>query len=307
MLLATLLAWCLSLEMSTGSARAMDSIATASDGASHRLLARRIDRLLRDLDRRAERASLRGRLESPEALRDWIRPRLEEIGADPESLASRALERRSHVPDADAAIRLALRSLANRAPEIEPAAVTMVLRDRPRYPANPAASADLLRRLRGSPAIATIPAGRARGISERLLGLEDARAAIEGSREAAARLREWTRGGLAAIPGEIGAAALVLADLEEVAALARQGWPTAKAKRRLADSIDEAAEVASPPIIEFLRAAIDAMPDVANRCVQTVERRGDGGLRLEFARCSIGEADRTRWRQRLAGSRRPGR
>ncbi|MGA1400337.1 MAG: hypothetical protein ACO38P_08125, partial [Phycisphaerales bacterium] len=113
------------------------------------------------------------------------------------------------------------------------------------------------------------------------------------------RLREWTRDGLAAIPDEIGAAALVLADLEEVAALARRGWPTARAKRRLAESIDEAAEVASPPTIEFLLAAIDGMPDVANRAVRRVDRRGDGGLRLEFARCSIGEADRTRWRQRL--------
>jgi hypothetical protein len=282
-------------------AQAAGSLATGGEVAVDRLVARRIDRLLQDLDARAERASRRGRAESPESLRDWLLPRLEEIGATPESLAPRALETRSRRSDADVVIRLALGSLSDRPPEIEPAAVTSVLRSRPEYPANPAASSELLQRLHQAPAIATISARRAPALAKRILALEAARADVEASRESVARLREWTRDGLAAIPDEIGAAALVLADLEELAALARRGWPTARAKRRRAESIDEAAEVASPPTIEFLLAAIDGMPDVANRAVRRVDRRGDGGLRLEFARCSIGEADRTRWRQRLCG------
>lgn len=302
---ATVLAWCLLLSPPPCPAPAAEPMPAESDRAGDRLVARRVDRLRRDLAVRAERAALRGQPESPDALRAWLAPRLAEIGADPPSLASRALARQSRLADADAVIRLALSGLCDRPPEIEPAEIPAIIRERPEYPANPAAAADLLRRLGKAPAIATLPPRRAPALAERLLELEDARSAIEGSRAAAERLREWIRGGLAAIPGELGAASLVLADLEELAALAHRGWPTAKAKRRLAESIDEAAEISSPPTIEFLLAAIDAMPDIANRCVHRVERRGDGGLRLEFARCSIGEADRTRWRQRLSGTDRP--
>ena len=298
---ASVLAACLVAALVDTPMHAADPTATGIDLAADRLVARRADRLVRDLASRAERATLRGRPETPASLKAWLVPRLEEIGANPASIAPRALARQSSRAEADAVIRLALSELSDRPPAIDPAEVPQVLRSRPDYPANPAAAADLLRRLGNAPAIATLSTRRAPSVAERLLELEEARAAIEPARAACERLREWIRAGLAAIPGELGAAALVLADLEELAALAHRGWPTAKAKRRLAESIDEVAAFASPPTIEFLLTAFDAMPDIPNRCVHRVERRGDGGLRIEFARCSIGEADRNRWRQRLSG------
>lgn len=263
---------------------------------------RRVDRVLRDLVARAERAALRGGSEREETLRAWLMPRLTAVGADPSPIASRAFDRHSRIAEADTTVRLALRALSADVPEVDPADVPAILRNRPEYPTNPAAAPDLIRRLEGAPAIATLRARRAPSLAERLLALEQAAAKIEPHREAVERLRAWTRRSLETIPGELGAASLVLADLEELAALAHRGWPTAKAKRRVAESIDEIAEFGSPRTLAFLLAAIDAMPEIAGRCVQRVERRGDGGLRLEFARSAIDESDRRRWRERLGGT-----
>lgn len=274
---------------------------SAPPPASERIAASRLERLERDFVTHADRLALRGRLAGAEALAAWLRPRLESLGADPATLAPRALRRQSRHGDADAAIREALRSFARATPEVDPADVPAILRERPAYPPNPAAEADLLRRLADAPAIATLRPRRAPDVARRLQGLDGERAAIEPRRREVERLREWIRSCLAGIPGEIGGAALVLADLEEVAALAQRGWPTAKAKRRVAESLGEIAETASPATLEFLRAAIDAMPEIPGRCVHRVESRGDGGLRIEFARSSIGEADRARWHERLSG------
>ena len=256
---------------------------------------------MRDLAERADRAALRGRPEGEQSLLAWLRPRLAEIGVDPASLAVRGLERHSHLADADTTIRLALLALSEDVPPCEPAEVPAILRSRPEYPQNPAAAPDLIRRLAGAPAIATLPPRRAASLAQRLLALEASSAAIEPGRLETERLRERIRASLETVPGEIGAAALVLADLEDLAALAHRGWPTSKAKRRIAKSIDELAEIASPPTIEFLLHAIEALPEVSGRCVHRVERRGDGGLRIEFTRSSIGESDRQRWRERLGG------
>ena len=286
---------------STASAAATREGPSLAAASIDRSASRRVDRLVRDLADRAERAVWRRKPESEETLLAWLLPRLAEIGVDPSSLAARGLERHSPVDEADATIRLSLLALADAVPPVEPADVPTILRSRPEYPPNPAAAPDLIRRLAGAPAIATLRPRRAPSLADRLLALEAAHAEVEPRRLETERLRERIRTSLETIPGELGAAALVLADLEDLAALAHRGWPTSKAKRRVAKSIDEIAEIAGPGTIEFLLQAIDAMPEVSGRCVQRVERRGDGGLRLEFARSSIGESDRQRWRERLGG------
>ena len=152
---------------------------SSAAGSIDRSATRRVYRLVRDLADRAERATLRRRPESTDALRAWLLPRLAEIGVDPETLAKRALDRHSQLADADAVVRLTLAGLSPDAPEVDPANVPSILRSRPEYPANPAAAADLIRRLADAPAIATLPPRRAPSLAERLLELDDARAEVE--------------------------------------------------------------------------------------------------------------------------------